>query len=67
MVEMFEIEVVAPRNKRIRILVPRQLLEDFERIVREEDISEVITAALTEQVKRMRFRRALERVSIKVA
>jgi len=67
MVEMFKIEVVAPRNKRIRILVPRQLLEEFERIVREEDISEVITEALTEQVRRMRFRRALEKVSSHVA
>ena len=67
MVEMFKIEVVAPRNKKIRILVPQQLLEEFERMAKEEDLSEIITEALTEQVKRMRFRRDLEMVSSKVA
>jgi len=67
MVEMFEIEVVDPRNKKIRILIPQQLVEEFEQMAIEKNISEVITEALTEQVKRMRFRRALERVSIKVA
>ena len=67
MVEMFEIEVVDPGNKKIRILVPRQLVEEFERMAIEKDISEVITEALTEQVKRMRFRREMEKVTSKVA
>ena len=67
MVEMLEIEVVDPRNKKIHILVPQQLVEEFERMAIEEDISEVITEALTEQVKRMRFRRALEKIYSKVA
>lgn len=65
MSKMVEINVVVP--KRLKILVPQRLFEEFEKLVKEEDLSTVITEALTEELKKIRFRTHLEKVSSKVA
>lgn len=61
MSEMVEIEVVVPRK--FKISVPKDLFEEFEQIVAEENLSEIITEALTEELKRVRFRVDLEKAS----
>ena len=64
MSEMSEIYVVSPKN--VKILVPKQLCEEFERVVEEETLSEIITEALSDELKRLRFRAALEKARKKV-
>jgi cell shape-determining protein MreC len=59
MTEMIEIHVVIPRE--VTILVPESLLEEFVEKAENEKLSEIITEALTEELKRLRFRRDLKR------
>lgn len=49
--------------KRLRIAVPRKLLEEFAGVVNEENLSEIISEALREELKKVRFRKELERFS----
>ena len=63
MKETVEISVVIP--KRLKILVPRPLFEQFEQSVRDENLSAVVTEALREELKKIRFRSALEAASSK--
>jgi hypothetical protein len=65
MSQMVEINVVVP--KKIKILVPRRLFEEFEQMVKEENLSTIITEALTEELKKVRFRTELEKAASKVA
>jgi len=60
---MVEIGIVAP--KKMKILVPQCLFEELEEKVKEENLSIVITEALSEELKKVRFRMDLERVSAK--
>ena len=64
MTKMTEIHVVAPRN--LRILVPHQLLEEFARLVPRKNLGEIITEALAEELKKIRFREDLNNVSRKM-
>jgi len=64
MTKMIEINMTAP--KQIKILVPQRLFEEFERMVKEENLSAIITEALTEQLKKIRFRTDLEKFSNKI-
>jgi metal-responsive CopG/Arc/MetJ family transcriptional regulator len=59
MAEMIEIHVNFPME--LKILVPKQLLEELTQVVKEEKISEVITEAITEELKKLRFRKDLEK------
>ena len=65
MIPMTEIRVVAPWK--LRILVPHQLLEEFARLVNKKDLGEIITEALTEELKKIRFREDLNNVSRNVS
>ena len=65
MPKMIEINVIVP--KKLKILVPQQLFEEFDHMVKEEDLSKVITEALAEELKKIRFRIELEKASSKVA
>ncbi|MGH7274131.1 MAG: hypothetical protein ACREIQ_06735 [Nitrospiria bacterium] len=65
MPKMIEINVIVP--KKLKILVPQRLFEEFEHMVKEEDLSRIITEALTEELKKVRFRIELEKASSKVA
>ena len=64
MIQMTEIHVVAPRN--LRILVPHQLVEEFARLVPRKNLGEIITEALAEELKKIRFREDLNSVSRKM-
>jgi rRNA-processing protein FCF1 len=63
--DMTEIQITAP--KCMKILVPRQIIDEFERLVREEDLSRFITEALRDELKKIRFRTQLENALLKVA
>lgn len=63
MAEMIEVHVVFPSE--LKILVPKQLLEEISQAVKEEKLSEMITEAITEELKRLRFRADLERARTK--
>ena len=65
MPKMIEINVIVP--KKLKILVPQRLFEEFEQMVKEEDISRIITEALAEELKKIRFRIELVKASSKVA
>ena len=60
MVEMTEIQLVC--QKALKILVPQQLIEELGKVVNMEKFSETISEALTEELKKLRFRKELERV-----
>jgi metal-responsive CopG/Arc/MetJ family transcriptional regulator len=45
----------------LKVLVPKRLFEELDQVVKEEKVSEVITEALTEELKKLRFRRDLEK------
>lgn len=61
MKETIEIYVIFPKH--LKIHVPQQLLEEFDHVVKEEDLSEIITEAINEELKKIRFRMALQRTS----
>lgn len=61
---MVEIHVILP--KELKILVPKQLFEELDRVVKEETLSEMITEALTGELKKLRFRSDLEKARSKV-
>ncbi len=63
MAEMIEIHVVSP--KEFKILVPKRLFEELDQVTKEETISEIITEAITEELKKLRFRKHLEKVRSK--
>jgi metal-responsive CopG/Arc/MetJ family transcriptional regulator len=65
MSEQIEIYVVSP--KKIKIYVPRQLFEEFEQVVEKEDLSAAITEALREELKKIKFRKDMVRISNKVS
>ncbi len=60
MTEMIEIHVVIPRE--ITILVPESLLEELVQKVEDEKLSAIITEALTEELKKLRFRKDIKKV-----
>lgn len=64
MTKMIEINVIVP--KQFKILVPLGLFEELEQMVKEENLSAIITEALTEQLKKIRFRADLQRASNKI-
>ena len=64
MSQMTEIHIVAPRK--LRILVPHQLVEELARLVPREKLGEIITEALAEELKKIRFREDLNSVSRKM-
>ena len=65
MPKMIEINVIVP--KKLKILVPQRLFEEFEQMVKEENLNEIITEALAEELKKIRFRIELVKASSKVA
>ncbi len=64
MAEMVEIHVVFPRE--LKILVPKRLFEELDQVAKEETLSEIITEAITEELKKLRFRKHLEKARSKV-
>jgi hypothetical protein len=62
---MVEIGIVTP--KKMKIVVPQCLFEELEAKVKEGNLSMVITEALSEELKKVRFRMDLEKVSAKMA
>ena len=62
--KMIEINVVVP--KQLKIIVPQRLFEELEQMVTAENLSAIITEALTEELKKMRFRADLQKVSGKI-
>jgi hypothetical protein len=58
---MVEIGIVLP--KKMKIQVPQGLFEELEAKVKAENLSIVITEALSEELKKVRFRMDLEKVS----
>ncbi len=65
MSKMIEISMIVP--KRVKILIPEKLFEEFEDAVKEEDLSKIVAEALAEELKKVRFRNQLEKASSKVA
>jgi signal recognition particle GTPase len=63
--KMIEINVVVP--KQLKIIVPQRLFEELEQMVTAENLSAIITEALTEELKKMRFRADLQKVSGKIS
>ena len=64
MEKMIEIELIFPHE--LKIPVPEQLLEELAQVVNEEKLSEVITEALTGELKKIRFRTDLAKARSKV-
>jgi len=64
-VKMIEINVVVP--KQLKIMVPQSLFQEFEQAVTAENLSTIITEALTEELKKIRFRADLQKASNKVS
>ncbi len=64
MTKMIEIDINTPRRR--KILVPQWVFEELEQRVKEENFTGIITEALTEELKKVRFRLDLEKVSGKV-
>jgi hypothetical protein len=64
-VKMIEINVVVP--KLLKIMVPQGLFQEFEQSVTAENLSAIITEALTEELKKIRFRTDLKKASNKVS
>ncbi|GEM_PF-1234698 len=64
-VKMVEINVVVP--KLLKIMVPQSLFQEFEQMVTTENLSAIITEALTEELKKIRFRADLQKASNKVS
>lgn len=58
MCERVEIHVVVPKEMKIQI--SKELLEEFDQAVRDRDLSTVIMEALGEELKKLRFRSALQ-------
>ena len=58
-VKMVEISVLTPRK--LTIPVPQHLLAEFDRVVDEKDLSAVVTEALTDELKKLRFRLAFKK------
>jgi hypothetical protein len=58
MAEMVEIHMIFPRE--LKILLPKRLFEELDQVVKEETISEIITEAIAEELKKLRFRKHLE-------
>jgi hypothetical protein len=63
MIEMTEIQLVC--QKVFKILVPQQLIEELGKVVIKEKFSETITEALTQELKKLRFRKDLEKARSK--
>ncbi len=63
--KMIEINVVVP--KLLKIMVPQSLFQEFEQVVTAENLSAIITEALTEELKKIRFRTDLQKASNKVS
>ncbi len=59
MTQMIEISTVTP--KKMKILIPQRLFEEFEHYVRAENLSAIITEALANELKKIRFRIDLEK------
>ncbi len=64
MAEMVEIHVVFP--KELKILMPKRLFEELDQVAKEETISEIITEALTEELKKLTFRIDFEKARSRV-
>jgi hypothetical protein len=64
MSEVSEVHVVSPKT--LKIFVPKKLCDEFEQTVEEETLSEVMTEAISEELKKLRFRMALKKATNKV-
>ncbi|MCI0527101.1 MAG: hypothetical protein L0Y56_06620 [Nitrospira sp.] len=53
------------RMVEMKVLVPQCLFEELEEKVKEENLSIVVTEALREELKKVRFRIDLEKVTVK--
>ncbi len=63
MSEVGEVHVVSPKT--VTIFVPKKLCDEFEQVVEEETLSEIMTEAISEELKKLRFRMALKKVTNK--
>jgi len=63
--EMVEVHLIF--SKELKILVPKQLFEELDQVVKEEMLSEIITEAITEELKKLRFREDLAKSRSRVA
>jgi metal-responsive CopG/Arc/MetJ family transcriptional regulator len=61
MIKMAEIQITSP--EKISISVPQYLLDEFERMVDQRNLDAIIAEALMDELKRIRFRTDLRRVS----
>ncbi len=59
MTKMTLIDISLPRRR--KILVPYWVFEELEQKVKEENFNEIITEALIEELKKVRFRLDLEK------
>ncbi len=59
MTQMIEISTVTP--KKMKILIPQRLFEELEHSIRGENLSAIITEALANELKKIRFRIDLEK------
>jgi hypothetical protein len=63
MVAIIEIQVIY--RKELKILIPEWLMERLSQFVNEEKLSDMIIEALTEELKKLRFRKEWEKVRSK--
>ncbi len=63
MTKMIEIDIHSPRTR--KVLIPQWVFEELEQKVKEENLSVIITEALLEELKKVRFRIDLEKVTVK--
>jgi hypothetical protein len=61
MTEIVEIAIIASKDKKIKILVPQWLCKELEQKTEKENLSRVIAEALAEELKKVRFRKDLEK------
>ncbi|HXN06779.1 MAG TPA: hypothetical protein VN944_06925 [Nitrospiria bacterium] len=59
MVEFIEIQAIY--QKELKILIPEWLIASLSQFVNEENFSKMIIDALTEELKKLRFRKELEK------
>ncbi|HEX9757109.1 MAG TPA: hypothetical protein VGB26_04825 [Nitrospiria bacterium] len=64
MSELIEIKVVSPKS--CKVSVPKKLLEDLNRLVSNDKLSEFITEAFRAELKKIRFRKDMAKSSQKV-
>jgi hypothetical protein len=59
MKEQIKIHMISP--KKMDVLIPQELFDEFEQAVKKEDLNTVFTEAISEELKKIRFRSALRK------